>query len=215
MDMNMRSRMTGISIIAGLILGACADDSPDKEAAAAASTLVNAIATEFVDAYYAQFPEEVYEVGYPDAPMDRFGDHSTASISAWNRQVDGWLEQLNGIDEAALKGSPAEVTYNFARERMEAIVARRVCKMDLWNISPTWTSWQSQLVATLAVQPVGTAEEKTEALARIADVARYLKTEVVILREGTENGYLAANSNVAAVLRQTDALIATPTAESP
>ena len=138
----MRLRTSGFLAIVSLVLGACADDGPDKEAAAAASTLVNAIATQFVDAYYAQFPEEVYEVGYPDAPMDRFGDHSTASISAWNRQVDGWLEQLNGIDEAVLKGSPAEVTYDFARERMEAIVVRRVCKMDWWNISPPWTSWQ-------------------------------------------------------------------------
>ena len=214
-DLNMRLRTSSFLIIASLIFGACADNGRDDEAAAAASALVDTIATEFVDAYYSQFPEEVYEVGYPDAPMDRFGDHSTASISAWNRQVDGWLQQLGGIDEAVLKGSPAEITYNFARERMEAIAARRVCKMDWWNISPTWTGWQSQLVGTLAVQPVATAEQKTDALARIADVARYLKTEVEILREGMENNYLAANSNVAAVLRQIDALIATPSAESP
>ena len=101
----MRLRTSSFLIIACLIFGACADNGRDDEAAAAASALVNTIATEFVDAYYSQFPEEVYEVGYPDAPMDRFGDHSTASISAWNRQVDGWLQQLGGIDETVLKGS--------------------------------------------------------------------------------------------------------------
>jgi uncharacterized protein (DUF885 family) len=71
------------------------------------------------------------------------------------------------------------------------------------------------LIATLAIQPVATAGEKSDALARIADVARYLNTEVGILREGMRNDYLAANTNVAAVLQQTEALIATPTDESP
>ena len=217
-----RSRVlqAGYLVIASLALAACADKGRDEDAAAeaaaaAATALVNTIATEFVDAYYAQFPEEVYEVGYPDAPMDRFGDHSTASIAAWNGQVDGWLEQLRSIDATVLEGTAAESTYGFARERIEAIAARRVCKMDWWNISPTWTGWQPQLVATLAVQPVTTAEEKSDALARLSDVARYLETEVEILREGMEKDYLAAKSNVAAVLQQTEALIASPTEESP
>ncbi|MFQ5547788.1 MAG: DUF885 family protein, partial [Woeseia sp.] len=148
-------------------------------------------------------------------PMHRFGDHSTGSIAAWQARVDGWLDQLRNVDVSVVKGTPAEVTYEFARERMEAISARRVCHMDWWNISPTWTGWQSQLVATLAVQPIATAGDRVHALSRLTDVARYLGTEIEILREGMEHGYLAANSNVAAVTRQTDALIATPTEESP
>ena len=213
--MKPRSLLISKLIVTGLFLSACADKEVDRDPAAdAAAALVNQIATEFVDAYYAQFPEEVYEVGYPDAPMDRFGDHSTANIAAWNTRVDGWLEQLGAIDIALLKGDPAEVTYAFASERMQAIAAQRVCKMDWWNISPTWTGWQSQLVATLAVQPVGSKKEKSDALARISDVARYLRTEVEILREGMNNGYLAANSNVTAVIKQTDALIVSPTEES-
>jgi len=215
---NVRLRTCGVLLIVSLVLGACADDGRNEEAAAkidAASDLVNSVATEFVDAYYAQFPEEVYEVGYPGAPMDRFGDRSTASISAWNTKVDGWLDQLNGVDATTLNGSPAEVTYNFSRERMQAMAARRVCKMDWWNISPTWTGWQYQLISTLAVQPIATAEEKSDALARIADVARYLNAEVEILRQGMDNSYLAANSNVAAVLKQVEALIATPIEDSP
>ena len=211
----MQMRASCLLISAGVVLGACADDRRDQEATAAASGLVDTIATEFTDAYYDQFTEEVYEIGYPSNAMDRFGDHSTASIAAWNARIDGWLEQLNGIDEASLHGSPAKITYDFTRERLEAIAARRVCKMDWWNISPTWTSWQYQLISTMAIQPVVTAEEKANALARIADVARYLKTEVEILREGMANDYLAANSNVAAVLRQINELIATPTEESP
>ena len=214
--LNAKIRLISKIALAGLFFSACGGKEAEPDPAADAATLlVNQVATEFVEGYYEKFPEEVYEVGFPGAPMDHFGDHSTASIAAWNRQVDGWLEQLSGIDTTLIQGTPAEITYSFAREKMEAMAARRVCKMDWWNISPTWTGWQSQLVATLAVQPVTTAQEKSDALARITDVARYLTTEVEILREGMENSYLAANSNVERVLKQVDALIATPTDESP
>jgi uncharacterized protein (DUF885 family) len=202
-------------MVASLSLAACTEKDQPEDALIDAAELVDTAATAFVAAYYAQFPEEVYEIGYPDAPMDRFGDHSTASIAAWDMKVDGWLEQLRAIDVAALQGTAAEVTYRFAREKMESIAARRVCKMDWWNVSPTWTGWQSQLVATLAVQPVATAGERSDALARLSDVARYLDTEVEILREGMANGYLAANSNVAAMLKQVEALLASPGEESP
>jgi uncharacterized protein (DUF885 family) len=214
--MYARSLSVSTLILAALILAACADKGVDENPAAdAAVALVNRVATEFVDGYYAQFPEEVYEVGYPNAPMDRFGDHSTASIAAWNAKVDGWLEQLRSIDGTLLEGKPAGITYEFALERMEAIAARRVCKMDWWNISPTWTGWQSQLAGTLAVQPVDTATEKSDALARIADVARYVRTEIEILREGMTYGYRAANTSVVAVLKKIEALLATPTEDSP
>ena len=85
----MQMRASCLLISTGLVLGACADDRRDQEATAAASGLVDTIATEFMDAYYAQFPEEVYEIGYPSNAMDRFGDHSTASIAAWNARIDG------------------------------------------------------------------------------------------------------------------------------
>jgi hypothetical protein len=73
------------------------------------------VATDFVAGYYAQYPEEVYEIGYPDAPMDRFGDHSEAALAAWNARVDSWLATLNGIDLAGITDSNSALTYVFAR----------------------------------------------------------------------------------------------------
>jgi uncharacterized protein (DUF885 family) len=212
--LTLRSIPSGTLILAAMVLTACADKRDDANVAAA-QTLVDEIATEFLDAYYAQFPEEVYEVGYPGSPMDRFGDHGTASIDAWHERIDRWLARLQSVDETLLTGTPAERTYGFTRERLEAIRGRRICRMDWWNISPTWTSWQAQLSATLGVQPVATAEQRSDALARLADVARYLQTEVEILREGMNNDYLAANSNVARVIGQVDALIESPIDDSP
>lgn len=203
-------------LVAGLALASC---SRSPEVAPAGDVNpgadVNRIANEFLSAYYEQFPEEVYEVGYPDAPADRFGDHSADALTRWYAAVDGWLRELDGIPVASLAGTPEALTYVFTRERLQAIADRRVCRMELWNISPTWTGWQSSVIATLAVQPVATAAEKSAALARARDTGRFVRTEIANLTRGMDEGYLAPASNVAAVLDQMDALLETPLEDSP
>jgi uncharacterized protein (DUF885 family) len=193
-----------------LILAACSQEPADVT-----TERVNQIASSFVHAYFEQFPEEVYEVGYGDAPMDRFGDHSEASIAAWDSRVDGWLAALNEIDVAELAGTADAITYVFAREQMQALVDRRICQTDLWNISPTWTGWQFMFASTLAIQPVGTAAERQAAIARAADAARFINTDISNLRRGLDQGYAAPQSNVDAVIDQVSSLIDTPTEESP
>lgn len=186
-----------------------------KSAEQTAAERVNAIATAFIDGFYAQWPEESAESGYPGAPADRFGDHSERSYAAWSAQVDGWLAELDTIDPDELGGPPAAITYAFTIERLQAIVDRRVCRMALWNVSPTWTGWQSLLVATLAVQPVDTEADREGALARAADIPRFIDTEIRNLRRGLDAGYLAPVTNVIAVSDQVASLIDMPLEESP
>ena len=204
----MRKNLILITFL--FVLGGCSSGAPEDPGA-----LVDAIASEFLHGYFTQFPEEVYEVGYADAPNDRFGDHSARAIAAWDAKVDGWTEALDAIDPGSLTGTPAAVTYAFTRERLQALVDWRVCHLQLWNISPTWTGWQYMIVSTLAVQPVGTAEQRDEALSRLADIARFVQTDIGNLRSGQDKGYLAASSNVAAVIRQISTLIETAADESP
>jgi len=176
---------------------------------------VNAVANEFVDGYYAQYPEEVYEVGYPDAPADRFGDHSAASLAAWDEKVDGWLDELNAVDISSLAGTPEAVTWMFAHERLQALVDRRICRTELWNVSPTWTGWQTTITSTLAVQAVDTPEQRQQALGRIQDLRRFIDTEISNLRRGMEANYRAPNTNVAAVIGQISSLLDAATDDSP
>ena len=185
--------------------------SPDPDPA----QTVDAVANQFVEGYYAQYPEEVYEVGYPDAPADRFGDHSAASLAAWDAQVDGWFGKLNEVDVSLLTGTPEAITWMFARQRLQALIDRRICRTELWNVSPTWTGWQTTIASTLAIQPVDTPEQRRQALARIQDLPRFIDTEISNLRRGIEENYLAPNTNVAAVIGQISSLIDTPLLKSP
>ena len=184
-------------------------------AAGNAPSRVDEIANEFVAGYYSQFPEEVYEVGFPGAPNDRFGDHGPKALAAWDAKVDAWLKALDAVDTAALTGTPAAITHAFTRDRLQALVDRRICRMQLWNISPTWTGWQYMIISTLAVQAVGNDAERSDALARAADIARFVDTEITNLRAGQDLRYLAPASNVRAVVDQVASLIDTPVTESP
>jgi uncharacterized protein (DUF885 family) len=85
----------------------------------------------------------------------------------------------------------------------------------LWNISPTWTGWQFMFAATLAIQPVDTADQREAAVERIVDAARYLDTDISNLRRGLDQGYLAPQSNVIAVIDQVTSLIDTAATDSP
>ena len=195
-----------------LLLAACTSASPRPGGDVAEALR---IAQEYADGYYHQFPEEAYEIGYPDTPMDSLGDRSQAAMDAWRAREDAWLAVLRALDPARVEGSEAAVPLAFALDRLTASVARRVCRTELWNVSPTWTGWQSMLTATFAQQPVATPAERADALARLRAVPAYLDTEVANLRAGMAGGYLAAAPDVAAVIRQSDALAGATPAESP
>ncbi|HUR20367.1 MAG TPA: DUF885 domain-containing protein [Vicinamibacterales bacterium] len=181
-------------------------DAPDR---------VRKVAQEFVDGYYHQFPEEAYEVGYPDTPMDRLGDRSAAAMAAWRAKEDGWLAILAAIDPGQLEGTDAAIPYAFTRDRLEASVARRVCHTSEWNISPTWTGWQAMLSSTFGQQPISTDAERATALTRLRAVPAYLDTEIANARAGMAAGYLAPVSNVRAVIAQADAMLAGAPDSSP
>jgi len=196
--------------IVALALAACSDAPVDDSA-----ERVNQIASDFVHGYFSQFPEEVYEVGYGGAPMDRFGDHSEAAMAEWDARIDHWLMSLNDVDVETLAGTPEAVTYVFTREQLQTHVGRRVCETDLWNVSPTWTGWQFMFASTLAIQPIDSAAEQQAAVDRVVDAARFLKTDISNLRRGLDQGYAAPQSGVIAVVDQVTSLIDTPTEDSP
>ncbi len=188
--------------------------APGMDSSNDAVTEALAIADEYVAGYYDQFPEEAYETGYP-AAFDRMGDHSPAARQAWKEREDAWLSRLRAIDPALLKGTEAAVPYTFSRERLAATTARRVCRTEFWNVSPTWTGWQNFFPGVFAKQPVGTERARSNALSRASDVARYIDTEIDNLRIGVEEGFTAPRSNVESVIGQLEALLSVPAEDAP
>ncbi len=204
------SRAVRIALVALVaFVPACQEPPPDPV------SLAIDVAMEYVDGYYKQFPEEAYEVGYPDTPLDRLGDRSRTAMADWDAREDAWLSQLESIEPASLEGTDAAVPYAFARWRLEASRDRRVCRVDLWNASPTWSGWQSIIPSTLSQQPVGTDAARADALARARDIPRYLDTEIANLREGVALGFTAPRNNVEAVIRQMDGILETSAEASP
>lgn len=200
----MRAPILVIVLAAAAASCGSSPESTPPDPAATART----VAQEFVDGYYHQFPEEAHEVGYPDTPMDRLGDRGSAAMTAWRAREDAWLAALTAIDPTRLEGTDAAIPYAFTRDRLEASIARRVCRTELWNISPTWTGWQSLLASTFAQQPVSTDAARATALIRLRAVPAYLDAEVANARAGMAAGYLAPTPNVRAVIGQADAMLA-------
>jgi uncharacterized protein (DUF885 family) len=207
------ARRITTALTAAFLFGACSNGATDNGSDHAA--VAQSIAQHYVDGYYHQFPGEAFEIGYPDTPMNRFGDRSVGAIAAWQAREDAWLDSLRALDSTELQGTDAAIPYAFALDRLEASVGRRVCRMSLWNVSPTWTGWQSMLGSSIAAQPVSTEADRVAAMERVRDIVRFLDTEIDNLREGVDEGYTAPQSNVDAVIRQIDALLRAAPEESP
>ncbi len=173
------------------------------------------VAQSFVDGYYRDFTDQAYDSGYTDLDYSRLVDHSAGALATWRGREDAWLEELRAIDPAALAGTEAEVPYAYALDRIEAHAGLRACRIELWNVSPAWTGWQSALASTFAQQPVGSEAARAGALARARDAVRFIDTEIVNLRAGLGQGYAAPRSNVEAVLVQLGRLLAAAPEESP
>jgi len=198
-----------------VVLSACeSDDAPDVSPGGQVTAALD-VAEEFVNGYYHQFPEEAFEIAYPDTPMDRLGDRSEAAMNAWNARLETWMARLDALDPAVLEGTDAAIPYAFTRDRIAARLGTRVCRTELWKVSSTSNGWMAMLSSTFAVQPVETAAERENALVRLREVPAYIERDVDNLQLGQEAGYLASQSNVDAVLRQATAIIRGAAEDSP
>lgn len=197
--------LLGLSV---LILGCPAPPDPADR--------VFELADRYVEAYFEAFPEEATYLGLPDAPHDRLSDLSAEARAAWQAAEDSLLEELEAIDVTGLDaGHPAAITHGFLSTVLRNAQDYRICRLELWNVSPTWTGWPSRLGRLASSQPVETEQQRRTARRRLAEVPRFLDQEIANLRDGLERGYTAPRNNVEAVIRQVEALVEAPSADSP
>lgn len=180
-----------------------------------ASARVRNLADDYVREYFAAFPQHALLFGAPDTYPDRLENHSFVALQVWQTREDELLTELRSLDISDLEGAPVVLTYRLLKNQLEAAQRCRVCRMELWNVSPTYTGWQSRLAVLASLQPTETPAQRKQAVERFSQIPRYLEEEIGNLREGMRLGYLAPKSNVRTVIGQMEALLAAPSSESP
>ena len=176
---------------------------------------INAVADEYVDAFFREFPVWATLEGYPTADHSRLNDNSLAALRAWEQREDAWLAAAQSIDASGLQGRASYRTWSALKELLDASVGTRICRTELWNVSPTFTGWHSVASLLASVQPVGSQQVRADAVARFRQLPQYLDTEISNLRDGVRRGYVAPRTGVQSVIQQMDALLGTPVADSP
>jgi uncharacterized protein (DUF885 family) len=175
---------------------------------------VTAIANEFVMQGLARAPEIGTQLGLPFANHAGLSNNTLAAAREWEEIEDRWLDGMRAVDPEQLHGRPESITYGFMLEQLESSVQSRACRNELWGVSQMF-GWHTQYPFLASIQPLGTPQLRTAALARYGALPAFIDTEIAKLREGVGAGYTAPRGNVERVLEQMDALLALPVDSSP
>ena len=129
--------MTKRAWIAGVVLatgctGTVSGPDPTKVAGD-----VSALAASYLRSYLDAFPENALAMGAQDAHPSQLGDHSLQAIGRWEQRENELLSQLNAIDVTSIADRPEAVTHKFMQQLLEGSMGHRLCRMELWNVSPT------------------------------------------------------------------------------
>jgi uncharacterized protein (DUF885 family) len=200
-----------------VLAAACGGTAPQPgpPPAESAAKRVTALADAYVKEYLEAFPQQALAIGAPDVHADRLGDHSLPALKRWQDREDQLLADLKLIDLASLDGRAESITYKFLQNLLESAQGFRVCRNELWNVSPTYTGWQADLPVVAGMQATATAEDQKHAVARFSQLPKYLDDEIANLREGMRLKYSAPKHNVQTVIGQMDELLKAKVAESP
>ena len=176
---------------------------------------VKQLADEYVGAYFEQFPEEALMSGAPDDNPSQLSDPSLDSRARWQIRQQELLARLDQIDTSQIRDPAARITAGFLRNRLESARDMNVCRMELWDVSPTWTGWLAKFTELAGKLRTDTVQQRADALSRLSQVPDYIDSEVANLKEGVELGYTAAGNSVRAVLELLDAFLALDAEETP
>lgn len=183
--------------------------------ATASARAVNALADQYVREFYSAFPEAAVFADTRLADGGALEDNSAAAIARWQSEEDAMLAKLATIDAASLAGRPEWATLGTLREQLVASKNARVCRLELWSVSPAPNGWMATLTEVADVQPVGSDSARRNAIRRIRATSKYLDNEIVNLRAGLEAGYTAPAVLVRGVISQINDMLEDAPGSSP
>ncbi|HRE31664.1 MAG TPA: DUF885 family protein, partial [Candidatus Berkiella sp.] len=172
------------------------------------------LATRYEQAYFKHYPEMGMFWGRADVAQDRFTDHSLNALLAWQKTEDEFLNALNAIPVKPLEGSAAFTTYQLLKQSLENSKTTRLCKDELWDVNPLH-GWHNILTMIAEKQPIGSPQNRQNALKRWQGVPQIVNDEINNLTMGLQQGYIAPKPAVTRVLQQLTILLDTPIEKSP
>ncbi len=175
---------------------------------------LNTLADEYYEFRLRTQPEIAYFSGIEIERHDGMYDNSPQALARERESEDELMHQLEQIDAAGLRGGVDWITHGFLRQALISARDLRICRNELWGVSQM-SGWQLNAVQLAALQPVGSAELRQQALDRWGKLPAWIDQEVRNLQAGLKAGYSAPKAAVIRVISQLDGVLAIAAADSP
>ena len=189
----MRQRLSAFKIILSLIvISSCSLENQKS------NRTIEDIADEILDATMLRYPSTPTFYSIENYRHDQLFDNSLDALDQWQVREDQWLEELDAIGEPKKVGSRDWVTFGIIYESLAASRDARVCRKELWETSTT-TAWYTGLPFIFDIQPLDSANLKSQALNRLGQVSRFIDREIENLTIGLSQGYSSPRITVKAV----------------
>lgn len=172
------------------------------------------IADDVVANRLAADPFLPFYTGIEGGRNDVLKDIGPASIARNNAEVDMLLARLDALDATTLTDRGSIRDYAIAREMLEAERGLRVCHSELWSVSHM-DGWPGNFPTLVERQPVATAKDRADALARWGGMPVYIAADIANLKQGIAKGYVVPRSVAVRVLAQVEGLIVDKPEASP
>jgi uncharacterized protein (DUF885 family) len=172
--------------------------------ALSADQQLDALADRMVAEAVAYDPTSAYFIGVPAPDNRRWADRSLEGIAAYRARNDALLADLKRIDAGQLS-QPKRFVHASMVERLEAEKQRRVCHYELWDANHM-SGWHMEFADVAREQPVGTAEQRAEALERWSSLPTLVDQEIANARTGLNAGYSAPKAAVRRLIKQIETI---------
>ncbi|MBL6894646.1 MAG: DUF885 domain-containing protein [Porticoccaceae bacterium] len=190
----MRQRLSALKIVflSLLLISSCSIEKQNS------NRTIEDIADEILDATMLRYPSTPTFYSIKNSPHDQLYDNSLNALKQWQIREDQWLEELDTIGEPKKVGSRDWVTFGIIYESLAASRDARVCRKELWETSTT-TAWYTGLPFIFDIQPLDSANLKSQALNRLGQVSHFIDREIQNLTIGLSQGYSSPRITVEAV----------------
>ncbi len=190
-----------------MILGCSAKETNNKYLSINPSDELEILADRYYERYGYFFPEHLYFYDVPVEHHNRLNPNRITDIKKWELFEDSIYNILQNISIDQFSKNSDRITFWILKEKLEASIGLRGCKLPLWWNLNHMDSWQLSYPYLLEIQPVTSKLEQDEAIERWASFPNFLNNEINNLKQGLSEGYTMHQEIVKIVIQQIEQLV--------